>query len=122
MGLLLPDTAKERSLFGALSVGAGISEELAYRGFLIYYLGSYLPQLNLLEKVLLSSLVFGLGHLYQGWKGVLCTGIGGLVLGGLYVSTASLLVPMIVHAVLDLRVLLILPPETPQSIPAGAAA
>ena len=117
IGLLLPDTASERSWFGRVSLGAGISEELAYRGFLIYYLSAYLPQLNTPEKVVLSGLVFGLGHSYQGWKGVIGTGLAGLVFAVLYVATGSLLVPMVVHAVLDLRVLLILPPDEPQAVP-----
>jgi len=122
IGLLLPDTTSERSWFARISLGAGISEELAYRGFLIYYLSTYLPQLNTPEKVVLSGLVFGLGHLYQGWKGVIGTGLGGLVFAVLYVSTGSLLVPMVVHAVLDLRVLLILPPNEPQALPAEVSA
>jgi len=122
VGTLFPDTTGERSWFRRISIGAAISEELAYRGFLLYYFSSYLPQLNIPEKVLLSAVVFGLGHLYQGWKGVITTGIGGLVLAILYVSTGSLLAPMVVHAVVVLRVLLILPPEALQSIPAGAAA
>lgn len=117
IGLLLPDNASERSWFARISLGAGISEELAYRGFLIYYLGTYLPQLNTPEKVVLSGLVFGLGHVYQGWKGVIGTGLGGVVFAVLYVSTGSLVVPMIVHTVLDLRVLLILPPNEPQAMP-----
>lgn len=117
IGLLLPDTASERSWFAKISLGAGISEEVAYRGFLIYYLSTYLPQLNTPEKVVLSALVFGLGHLYQGWKGAIGTGLGGLVFAVLYVSTGSLLIPMVVHAVLDLRVLVILPPDEPQASP-----
>ena len=122
VGTLFPDTAGERSWFARISIGAAISEELAYRGFLLYYLSSYLPQLNTPERILVSAVVFGLAHLYQGWKGVITTGCGGLVLAILYVSTGSLLAPMVVHAVVVLRVLLILPPHEPQSIPVGAAA
>ena len=49
-----------------------------------------------------TSLVFGLGHAYQGPGGVLRTGVVGLVMGLLVLSTGSLLPAMLVHAVLDI--------------------
>lgn len=119
---LFPDSPTERSWFAGISIGAGISEELAYRGFLFYYLSIYLPHLTAPENVLLSAFVFGLGHLYQGWKGVISTGIVGFVLAILYVFTGSLVVPMVVHAIIDLRVLLILPPVEPQATPVEVGA
>jgi uncharacterized protein len=67
IGALLPDTNPERRWWGAVSVGAGVSEELGFRGFLFYYLSAYVPHINTREKVVLSSLVFGMGHIYQGW-------------------------------------------------------
>jgi len=94
-----------------VSIGAGISEELAFRGFLFYYLSVYVPQVNSLEKVLLTSLIFGVAHLYQGWQGVAKTGLIGLILAGFYVLTGSLLLPMVVHAVNDMQVPLIFWPQ-----------
>jgi membrane protease YdiL (CAAX protease family) len=120
--LLIPDTARERPWFGAVSVGAGISEELAFRGFLLYYFSLYLPQMNAVEKVFLSALVFGLGHLYQGWKGIAATGVVGGVFAALYIMTGSLLLPMALHAAVDLRGLLIFPPDTPDEEPVAAIA
>lgn len=105
--LLLPDTPEERGWLAAISVGAGISEELLFRGFLFYYLGLWFPHINRLECALLTSLIFGMGHLYQGWKGIVSTGIVGMVMAGLYVLTGNLVVPMTVHATTDLRALLI---------------
>jgi uncharacterized protein len=122
IGILVPDTKKERPWFGAVSVGAGISEELAFRGFLFYYFSIYLPHINVVEKVFLAGLIFGLGHLYQGWKGIVGTGILGLVFGGLYVITGSLLLPMVLHAMVDLRVLLIFPPDTTDEEPVAELA
>ena len=116
VGALLPDSHRERSWFGAVSVGAGISEELAFRGFLFYYFTTYVPQLNTLEKVLLTSLCFGLAHIYQGWRGAVSSGIVGLVFAGLYVMTGSLLLPVVIHAAVDMRGLLMFPPDTPQAI------
>ncbi len=103
-GAILPETVREQRWFALVSVGAGISEELAFRGFLFYYIGAHVPQVNTLEKVLLTSAVFGLAHFYQGWQGVLKTGMGGLVLAAFYVLTGSVLLPVAVHAMIDLQV------------------
>ncbi len=71
IGALLPGSHQERFWFGAISLGAGISEELVFRGFLLFYFSLYLPHLNTPEKVLLTALVFGFAHIYQGWKGAI---------------------------------------------------
>ena len=111
VGALLPDSHQERSWWAAVSAGAGISEELVCRGFLLYYLSVYLPHTNLLERVWLTALVFGLAHIYQGWKGAVSAGIMGLILAGLYLATGSLLLPVLVHAAVDSRILLMFPPD-----------
>jgi membrane protease YdiL (CAAX protease family) len=110
VGALLPDSRQERRWYGVISAGAGISEELVFRGFLLFYFRCYLPQLNTFEAALLTSLVFGLAHIYQGWKPAVGTGLLGLALAGLYLISGSLLLPALVHAALDWRVLLIFPP------------
>jgi uncharacterized protein len=100
---LIPATFAEGRWFAAVSVGAGISEELIFRGFLFYYLSFWFPHVNSLECVLITSVFFGVGHLYQGWKGVLSTGLAGLILAVFYVLSGNLLLPMVVHAVVDLQ-------------------
>lgn len=116
IGILLPDTARDRTWYGAVCVGAGISEELAFRGFLLYYYALVLPHANIMEGLLLSAAFFGIAHIYQGRTGMIGAGILGLAFGGLYVLTGSLLLPVVVHAVVDLRALLILPPVEPQAM------
>jgi uncharacterized protein len=111
LGTILPDSIEEMRLFVAISFGAGICEEMIFRGFLFYYLGLHLPHVNTLEKVLLTSLFFGLAHLYQGWTGVVKTGFAGVIVAGLYVLTGSVMLPMAVHAMADLQVPLIFWPN-----------
>jgi len=120
VGVMLPNTVEEHRWFALVSVGAGISEELAYRGFLFYYLGLYihLPHFSMAAVAILTSFVFGMAHLYQGWQGVLKTGAGGLILAGLYVLTGSLFLPMLVHAAMDLQVPLIFWPLAAHNMPA----
>jgi hypothetical protein len=56
-----------------------------------------------------SSVVFGIGHLYQGAVGAVQTALIGLVLGAMFLVTGNLLLPIAVHAVLDLGALMMLP-------------
>jgi len=111
VGALLPRSRQERFWFGAISFGAGVSEELVFRGFFLYYLSVYLPHLNTLENVLLISASFGLGHIYQGRVGAIAAGVLGVVFAGIYLVTGSLLLPMALHAAVDARALLMFPPE-----------
>ena len=97
---LLPQNDRENRAFSTLSITAGVCEELLYRGFLIAYFASFL---DTWVAVVLSSVIFGLGHLYQGGRGILKTGFVGLALAGLFLLTGSLWLPMLVHAVVDLN-------------------
>ena len=55
-----------------------------------------------LAILIATSLLFGLGHSHQGTAGVVKTGVTGLVMGTLFLVTGSLLVPMVLHAVVDI--------------------
>jgi membrane protease YdiL (CAAX protease family) len=80
-------------------VSAGICEELIYRGFLLGVLsalgGAWLG-------VLISSLIFGLAHSYQGPAGIAKTAGVGLVMAGLTVLTGSLWAAIFLHIVIDI--------------------
>lgn len=95
---LIPQDEREARLFAALSITAGVCEEVAYRGFLLAYATSFV---GLWPAVGLSSLVFGIGHAYQGPRGILKTGGVGLVMALLFVLTGGLWAPMLVHAAID---------------------
>lgn len=102
---LLPRTAREKLLFAGVSVTAGITEELIYRGFLLRYLAAGPWGLSAAAALVVSSAVFGLAHAGQGAKGMLLTGVVGLLLGGLFLASGSLLLPMVLHTLIDLRAL-----------------
>lgn len=99
LALMIPRTADERRGFDLLSVTAGVCEEFLYRGVLT---ASLAATMGLWPAVLLSSLVFGMGHAYQGPGGVLKTGGVGLVLALVVMGTGSLFTAMLLHAVLDM--------------------
>lgn len=94
----LPHNRREYRYFAFVSVTAGIVEELVYRGFVIWYLSLFMP---LAAAIVASSVLFGLGHAYQGVGGVVRTGLAGLILGVYYVFTGSIWLPMLAHALAD---------------------
>jgi hypothetical protein len=98
IALMLPHSREELALFFQLSLTAGICEELLYRGYVIWYLSHWLP---IFSAAALSALVFGVGHVYQGWRGMLTTGMVGAFLAAVYIVTGSLYVGMILHALMD---------------------
>jgi len=79
-------------------------EEVIYRGFLmsqiIKLLGTSLPALLL--NVLITSIIFGLSHSYQGRSGPWSTGIIGACLAVIYIlSGFNLWLPILVHGVIN---------------------
>jgi uncharacterized protein len=96
---LIPHNEPELRRFGWLSLTAGICEEIRYRGIFMAALAAHV---GLWPAVLLSSLIFGIGHSYQGLAGVLRTGLVGLVMALIVAFSGSLYVAILVHAILDL--------------------
>jgi hypothetical protein len=104
---LLPRDRAERRLFTAVGLTAGICEEWLYRGFLLGVVAAVAPGLPAGALVVVAAVCFGLAHAYQGPAGVATTGVLGGVLAALYLSTGSLLLPVLLHAAIDLRFLLV---------------
>lgn len=96
---ILPRTTPELLVFLLVAIMAGIWEELLFRGFLIWFLT---PYATVWGAVILSTVVFALGHLYQGWKGIPRSGGIGLLLAIGYVLSGSLWWLMALHALVDL--------------------
>jgi membrane protease YdiL (CAAX protease family) len=96
---LAPQTPTENRLFGMVSISAGVCEEILYRGLLLAVLMSLV---GTWPAIVISSLIFGLGHAYQGISGIAKTGLVGFVLALFTVATGSLFVAIVLHAVIDL--------------------
>jgi uncharacterized protein len=94
---LIPTSKLERKLAALAAVTAGICEEIMYRGFVIEYLSNLPFNLNPMYILLLSAIIFGFAHIYQGWKGFLLTGIVGYAMAWIYFSTESLIFPILLH-------------------------
>jgi len=96
---LVPQTPREDRLFDMVSITAGVCEEILYRGLLLATLVSLV---GTWPAVAITSLIFGLGHAYQGISGIARTGLVGLVLALFTVSSGSLYIAIVLHAVIDL--------------------
>lgn len=104
---LLPRNRPELGWGAALSVNAGIVEEglfrLALPALLVIVTGEPI------SAFVLAALVFGALHAYQGWVGVLATTVVGVLFILLYVASGSIVLAMLVHALFDLRTLVVIP-------------
>ena len=100
LAFMLPHTRGELRWFHVVSITAGICEELLFRGFLVWVLK---PFLGIPGALIAGVVLFGLGHAYQGWGGVLKTGIAGLVFAALVFATGWLIPAIMLHAANDLQ-------------------
>ncbi len=115
---LLPRTARERRLFTVVGVTAGVCEEWLYRGFFLAVVAAMAGGLSTGVLVAVAAVAFGLAHAYQGLAGIVTTGVLGGVMAAVYLETGSLLLPALLHVVIDLRFLLV----PARVLPAGRAA
>ncbi len=97
--MLLPRTTAEIISYLALCVTAGFCEELLFRGYLQRQFFAWSGRVEV--AVVLQAVVFGLGHLYQGWRGALAITLYGAMFGILAVMRKSLRPGMIQHMMQD---------------------
>ena len=95
---MMPRNNTELGRFYAVSATAGIVEETLWRGYMFWYLGHIMP---LWAAAIVTSVIFGFGHIYQGVANVPKIILVGGVFAGLYLLTGSLWLPMLLHAVFD---------------------
>ncbi len=93
-----PHTRAEYAWFQAVSVTAGICEELIYRGFLVWALQ---PWLTLWGAALASVVSFAFAHAYEGRRAAVSVGILGAIFAVLAILTGSILPGMVLHALVD---------------------
>ena len=85
--------------------GGGLVEELMR----IFVLTRFEKQFNLYGlyiALIISSVVFGTGHLYQGVGIAISTGLSGLVLGAIYIRRRSAIEVITIHAFSDILAIL----------------
>lgn len=96
---ILPKTPQDLRLFYGVSVTAGVVEETLWRGFLIWYLGHFMP---LWGAAAISVIGFGLAHAYQGIANIGKTALVGAAFAALFILSGSLWLPILLHALVDI--------------------
>lgn len=96
---ILPQSTVELLPYLALAITAGLCEEFLYRGFAIAVFTRVGLQAWLV--VLVSSILFGLAHSYQGRGGMVTTLFVGLALGASRIAFDSLVPAMLWHSAVD---------------------
>lgn len=99
LAIMLPQNGNELARFYGVSITAGIVEEVLWRGFLIWYLGQFMP---LWAAAVISAIGFGLAHAYQGLANVPQITAVGAAFTGLYLLTGSIWLPIVLHAAVDI--------------------
>jgi membrane protease YdiL (CAAX protease family) len=97
----------ELALAVVLVVVVAVSEELIFRGYLIRRLQTATS--STAAAVLLSSVVFALGHGYEGSLGVVTVGVMGLIFSLVYLWRQSLVVPIVLHFLQDFLAIVLTP-------------
>jgi membrane protease YdiL (CAAX protease family) len=110
VGSLLPRNRPEILHAAAMSIAAGISEELAFRLFLPLLVA--LVSGNAFVAFGVAIAVFGAMHLYQGRAGVIATTLVGALMAAIYLMTGELWLAMLLHALIDLNSLALRPALT----------
>ena len=93
--ILAPQNYLESILWIALSVTAGICEETIFRGYLQRQFVAWTHSASL--GVILSAVLFGAGHVYQGGKATIVIGVYGLMFGILAEVRQNLRPGMMTH-------------------------
>lgn len=96
--LFMPKSAADLRWFRAVSLNAGITEELIMRGYLIWYL---LHFFNQYVAALIAIAAFAYAHIYQGVRQLPGLVLISAIAVGLYIYTGSLLVPVLFHVIHD---------------------
>jgi membrane protease YdiL (CAAX protease family) len=101
LDIMLPRKRREKLWFTLVSVTAGIGEEIVYRGFLVYLLFDLFPAAPFFAILIIAGLIFGAAHCYQGFSGIIKTGLLGVMFTSLYFASGSLLPGILLHFISD---------------------
>jgi len=97
---LLPRTGTEKAIFVAVSLTAGICEELIFRGFLVAAFAAATGSLAI--GVVIGAVVFGAMHFYQSAAGLLRATVLGAALTLPLLFAGSIFPAILAHVLIDL--------------------
>jgi membrane protease YdiL (CAAX protease family) len=92
----LLSTRTDAFIFAVVVMVAGGVREEVQRGFILHRFGQYLGGMPV--GLAVHSVLFGLGHLEQGYDAAIATAVLGLLWGLLFIARQSIVAPMVSHA------------------------
>jgi len=95
---IMPTNAREFKYAIMLSIVAGTLEEVIFRGYLFWQMSQIMP---LFPAIIVVNVVFGLSHYGTKAKNSISAFLLGMVASTLYYFTGSLLLPMVMHVIVD---------------------
>lgn len=98
---IMPVSKEDKKVWTFVSWTAGITEEIIYRGFLIFALTLLFPTMSIWIVLVASSFIFGLAHTYQGLGNVVRTSLIGLFFAILYIGLGSIIPLIVLHFLID---------------------
>jgi membrane protease YdiL (CAAX protease family) len=97
----------EFALASVLVAVVALTEESIFRGYLILRFRNVFASPAI--AVVLSAVIFSLGHGYEGTAGVITVGVMGFIFALVYVWRRSLVAPMVMHFLQDFLSIVLLP-------------
>jgi membrane protease YdiL (CAAX protease family) len=104
---LLGPGSWESLLASLMVVVVAFSEETVFRGFLLSRFRALSPDPAAI--VLLSSVIFALGHGYEGAARIITVGAMGAIFAAIFLWRGSLVAPMVMHFLQDFLGIVVLP-------------
>lgn len=104
---LMPRNRAEALHLVPLILNAGVAEEVFFRVYLPLLL--VLAGLNAMIAFAAVTVIFGLLHRYQGWVGIILTGVVGGYFAFAYLASGGLFLPVLLHLLLNSSSLLLRP-------------
>lgn len=95
---------RDAILFGIVATIAGGVREEIQRGFILHRFRGYLGGGGV--GVIVYSVLFGLGHVDQGWDASIAVATLGAIWGTIYLTRRSIIAPMVSHAGFNLAQLI----------------
>jgi len=111
--MIAPETYNEKLTWVFVSAVAALSEETAYRAVLFAIVSRLAP--NMAAAILITSALFALAHLAQGWSSATVVYVYAIAFQYLYIATESLLVPVLAHFLYDVAAGLYLAARRPDA-------
>jgi len=104
---LIPSDSAGRVIWVFVSFTAGFCEEVAFRGYLMTRIRLIARSQSWLVPTVVSALVFGACHAYQGLPGFIVLSVYGAMFSLLYIHTGRLWPCIIAHSLQDLLAIII---------------